>query len=250
MEIHEIKGYISVLYLVEDTKGLLLLDSGCSVDAKAVKSFIEEKLNRPITDLRLVLVTHAHPDHSGGASFFQKMGIPIAGNELSNLWYAGPTGLITWIVDIFLTFVVASKIRKSKVYQNVLFPRKINFDFKLNDGDKLPIFLDWEVLSTPGHTASDISLFHSKTKTAYIADNLISTRQGIIKPYPLTYPLLYKDTLQLYLNKGVETFLMAHYGKSRIEKDVIEKIIKSLSFTPRRHRTTLFKIIRGVFFKK
>ena len=124
-KIHTIEGYIQSLFLVEYPEKLLLLDSGCRSDVPVVHQFIEEELGRSIRDLALVVVTHAHPDHSGGAHYYQqRYGIPIAGTHEMNDWYKGISGIFTQFVDIFLTHYVAYKKKKS--LQNIWFPRFIN----------------------------------------------------------------------------------------------------------------------------
>ena len=64
MKIHTLSGYIQHIYLAEHEHGLLLLD-GCSrADVETVSQFITETLHRPLSDLKLIVVTHMHPDHA------------------------------------------------------------------------------------------------------------------------------------------------------------------------------------------
>ena len=171
---HHIQGYIQTMYLVESEGKLLLLDGGCRCDVETIKKYIETKLNKSIDDLKLVIVTHAHPDHSGGARLFQnKYSIKIAGPEHINEWYAGLSGFLTYWVDILLTHMVA--MRKSGKLQNIFFPRKQNLDYVLSDLDLIPGFEDWKALSAPGHTAVDLTIYNEKENRAYIADNLVGT---------------------------------------------------------------------------
>lgn len=247
MKIHPIRGYICINYVIEYDDKLLLLDSGCRCDVKVIKSFIEDTLLRPFSDLKTVLVSHAHPDHSGGAAYYKKLGIKVGGPKKSNEWYSGLSGFFTYLTDIALTYFVASKLNIEDFYQNVFFPRSIDFDFFLKDGESIPGFEDWEAIKCPGHTASDFSFFHSHTKKAYVADNLITTKRGIIPPYPIVFPQLYKKSLQKYIDLGVEEFLMAHYGRQKIKHEKLTEIILKVKETPRRHRTALPKLIFRFF---
>lgn len=251
MKLHQISGYIAKLYLVEYDHGLLLLDSGCSCDVPLVKSFIENELKRPFKDLKLVCVSHAHPDHSGGASFYQRAGIPIAGKKECNSWYQGLSGFLAYLIDIFLTYYVAKRVRKERVYQNVLFPRKLTFDYFLEESKPLPFFKDWITLETSGHTSTDCSFYHQKSSTAYVADNLIFTSRGLIPPYPLFDPIAYRNSLSRYQTEKISTFLMAHYGKRELTAENIEKVKERASKKPRTHRTMIPKmILRKISFKK
>jgi glyoxylase-like metal-dependent hydrolase (beta-lactamase superfamily II) len=250
MKVHKISGYISVLYLIEYDHGLLLLDGGCRPDVKTVLNFIKENLNRPESDLKLVCVTHAHPDHSGGASFYKKRGIKVVGTQACNQWYRGLSGFFTYLTDIFLTYVVAAKVRKENVYQNVLFSRKVNFDEYLIAGQTLPGFPDWQVIEAPGHTDNDISFYHPSTNTAYIGDNIIAIHNKFMAPYPIVLPVHYKNSLGLYIKLGIKNFLMAHYGAHQVPHSEIEKIISKVSDEPRRHKTALPALLLKLFSSK
>lgn len=249
-KLHVIQGYIQSMFLIEYENTLLLLDSGCRCDVEVVEDFITKTLNRPMSDLKLVVVTHAHPDHSGGACLYQKkFNIKIAAVADVNNWYAGLNGLITYFVDIFLTYLVAKK--KKVGFKNVIFSRRIKkIDTNLRDNEVLEGFADWIVLKTSGHTDSDISLYHEKSSTLYIADNLIKGKTNYYRPYPIFRPEEYKKTLELYLKLKPQRFLLAHFGVEEISPERILYLKESVSQTPRSHRTTLASILLKRFILK
>lgn len=53
------------MYLAEYPDKLMLLDGASRADIPHLKDFIEHQLNRSFTDLKMVVVTHMHPDHAG-----------------------------------------------------------------------------------------------------------------------------------------------------------------------------------------
>lgn len=67
MQLHRIQGYIQTMYLAEYPDKLMLLDGASRADIPHLEDFIEHQLHRPFSDLKLVVVTHMHPDHAGGA---------------------------------------------------------------------------------------------------------------------------------------------------------------------------------------
>lgn len=67
MHIHTIQGYIQTIYLAEYPDKLLLLDGASRADITYLCQFIEQQLARPLSDLKVVVVTHMHPDHAGAA---------------------------------------------------------------------------------------------------------------------------------------------------------------------------------------
>lgn len=250
-KVHEIRGYIQSMYLVEYPDKLLLLDSGTKLDLEVVRDFILNHLKREISDLKLVLISHAHPDHSGGAAYFQKLGIPIAGPHNINDWYKGISGWITYNVDIFLLYLVWTKVKtKKSKFQSVYFPRKLKLDYKLEDKMPIPGFEDWIALHTDGHTQSDLSFYNESNEFIYIADNIVKNRKGFLSPYPVVFPENYKKSLKLYLDLPIKFFAIAHYGIHEISRKQIQQIIETSGDKVRRHRTSLGKIIIGLFRRK
>lgn len=142
MKIHNVRGYIQSLYLVEYDDRLLLLDSGCCCDIEVIEKFIVDNLKRPI---------------------------------------------------------------------------------------------------------SDLTIYHKETNTAYIADNIVSSRTSYNPPYPIIHPNKYKRSLKKYIDLGIENFLLAHYNENKISKDNIEEIIKKAPDIYRSHSNTLFKIFKRLF---
>lgn len=238
------------MYLVEEPEGLLLFDSGTRADVELVKDYIEKTLNRSLKDLKLVCVSHAHPDHSGGAFYFQKLGIPIAGTELLNDWYKGISGAWVYIVDVGLTYMVWTKRKKEgDKLKNLFFPRRLNFDYLLKDGDSLPIFKNWKALRTSGHTYSDLSFYHEKEGVVYVADNLISKKNGFIFPYPIVNPKAYKESLEKYRDLKPNKLLLAHYGEIPYEEEQLKELIEKVPSKSRRHKNSLIPILFS-FVKK
>ena len=231
------------MYLIESNEGLFLLDSGCRCDVDLIKNYIEIELKRDLNELKIVLVTHAHPDHSGGAYFYKKrFGTKIAGPVNINKWYGGLSGIITYWIDILLTYLVA--LRKDKGIKNIIFPRKLKLDFDLVDGSKVPGFENWEVLHSPGHTADDLTIYCKETQTAYIADKIVGSSRSFFRPYPLTFPDEYKKSLKRYMNLGIETFLLAHHGENKIPYEKIQDLIDGAPRVPRVHKNTLRTILK------
>lgn len=170
-KIHQIEGYIQTIYLIEDNNKLLLLDGCTRADVQNVINYIQDILNRPLSDLKLVIATHSHPDQLGGIELFQKRGIQVAGPSGLGKEYFGLIGVINYLIDIALSHLVA--INKKKKIQNIFYKRKVKVDYILEDNSPLPGFPHWMAFKTPGHTNIDISIIHQESKTAYVADNIV-----------------------------------------------------------------------------
>ncbi|MCO4799187.1 MAG: MBL fold metallo-hydrolase, partial [Colwelliaceae bacterium] len=139
MKLHQLQGYIQTILLAEYPDRLLLLDGCCRADVTFIKNYITKTLNRPLNHLKLIVVTHMHPDHAGGARKLRGLtGCNIACANVSGEWYSGLDGKLMHITDILLTRWVANKMKKKQRW--LWYPTKLNADFKLNDGEILPNF--------------------------------------------------------------------------------------------------------------
>jgi metallo-beta-lactamase class B len=70
--IHMLGGLpLSAVYAIETSKGLVLIDSGLENDAGQVRSELAQ-LGLDWHEIRAVLITHVHADHSGGAAWLRE----------------------------------------------------------------------------------------------------------------------------------------------------------------------------------
>lgn len=245
MKIHEIKGYMQSIYLVEYTDKLLLLDGGSRVDVVLIQDFIEKQLNRNITDLKLVVVTHVHPDHAGGVSQLKKISkCKVAMANKKPYWYAGSTSLANYFIDIALAHLVAKKSKKP--FRFLFYNPFITPDVYLSDGQALPNFTDWVAIHTQGHTDRDLTLVNATNKIAYTADLIIKTRRGFIPPFPIYMPKGYRASLEKVKSLALDNLLLAH--GSQVAFEAVD-FIGLLEKTPKRALTN-FSVISNKIKKK
>lgn len=244
MKVHLIKGYIQSTYLIEYPNKLLLIDSGCYCDRFLIEEYIEKKLKRNISELKLILISHIHNDHAGSAKYFQKKyNIPLLGHKLLNSWYQGPSGFINYIVDTLLTWYVAKKKKKS--LKNILHNPYFKLNYEAENEMTIPGFSDWLVLFTPGHTNSDLTFINKKHKTLYIADNIIKTRTKFITPHPITLPKKYKESLEKYKEYTDFKFMLAHGEITKLQNSDIEKLQNNSPLQALSNRKVLFEILKN-----
>ena len=234
MKIHTLPGYIQHIYLVEEDNKLLLLD-GCSrADVDKVCTYITQTLGRPLSDLALMVVTHMHPDHAGGAiRLRERTGAQVAAHPKAPHWYSGVTGRVAHSIDLLLTLWVASRIGKPKMpvwYNPVLTP-----DLLLQDGQRLPGFANWQIMYTPGHTNHDLSVVHVPSQQAYIADVLVKVKGELVPPYPLCHPNQYRDSLTKLAQSQIDTFFCAHVEPTKKDDIDFEHVIENAPRKPKNH---------------
>ena len=241
MKIHELSGYIEVIYLVEYDHGLLLLDGCCRADIDLIQQFITQDLGRPITDLKTVVVTHMHPDHAGGAHLLRKLtGCRLVSADKDFPWYRGINGILMHWLDVLLTWYVARKMKKPLKW--VWYSRVLKPDVKIRDGERVPEFEDWQILETPGHTDRCLSLWHKPSHRIYIADVMIKLRNRFISPFPLFHPNKYKATIERIESMNADGLLLAHGGQVHPNEIDFKDFLSRTPNSPRTPlRATLFK---------
>ena len=234
IKLHKIDGYIQTILLAEYTDKLLLLD-GCSrADVSLIKHFIKDTLQRPLTDLHLIVVTHMHPDHAGAAHKLREItGCKIASANVNGQWYSGFDGKLMHITDLLLTRWVANK--KKQPQRRLWYSSTLSPDYKLNDNESLPGFEDWHAIETQGHTDRDISLHHLPSNKVYIADLIVATRRGFIPPFPVFYPERYRNSLKKIAKLNAKSVILAHGGEVNLSQHDFEQVLAKAPTKPVTH---------------
>jgi glyoxylase-like metal-dependent hydrolase (beta-lactamase superfamily II) len=212
-----LKGHIQSIYLVEYPEKLLLLDGCCRADISKLEQFITGELNRPFSDLKLIVVTHMHPDHAGAAHKLRKLsGCKIASANMSSQWYRGLNGRFTHLVDIALAMWVASRMGKAR--KNLWYSPHLKIDYALDDQAKLPGFDEWCVMLTSGHTDRDLSVLHLPSKRIYVADLLVKVKDRFIPPIPVNYPDQYRASILTVQALQPASIMLAHGGEVQLSE--------------------------------
>ncbi|CFX00853.1 Beta-lactamase-like [Syntrophomonas zehnderi OL-4] len=207
--LHVIPGYITNIFLAEYEHGLLLLDCGAASDVQRIEDYCLQNLKRSPQDIKLAVVTHIHPDHSGGAANLRnRFGTLIASQNELDRWYAGPGGFIQHKLDRFMMQGVARRMQRS--LEKTFFPRRINADFLLSDGDSLPIFQDWQAIHVPGHTSHDLVLYNQAESLLYVSDCVLEVKGKYQNPLPIMFPEQMLSSYTKLSTLDAATILLAH----------------------------------------
>ena len=205
-------------YLLYNNSAAILVDTG---HKKTIQSFVSglAEINKQPEDLDLIILTHTHFDHAGGAAAIRQMtGAPLAVHrEEAEFLKKGrtplPSGtrwkgkLIVFLGNIFT--------RKVANYPPVEADIIIDDEYDLS-GYGIP----GKVVHTPGHTSGSVSVLLG-TGEALVGDNILGLS------FKTQYPPFANDrtgvlkSWQLYIERGMKTLLPAHGGRVKIE--AIEK---------------------------
>ncbi|HAN76868.1 MAG TPA: Zn-dependent hydrolase [Bacteroidales bacterium] len=244
-KIHELNGHIQKIYLAEYPEKLLLMDGASKSDISIIKNLITKELNKPLHQLKLVAVSHMHPDHCGAVNQLRKLtDVKTSAHTNADLWYSGLRGRLQHIIDLSFTWFVI--LKTGKKLKSTFHPRKIKPDFPLLGGEELPFFTDWQVIHCPGHTSHDLLLYHKQMKILYAADLILKINTKILLPFPVTLPNLMNESLEKLKNLDIETIFSAHGGI--IEKFDKNQLFSNLQLLLNKKQTGFFKY--AVFFTR
>ena len=246
IEIVGLKGHIQTTYLAVYPDKLLLLDGGCRSDVTKILSYITDTLGRSIDELKVVVVTHMHPDHAGGVSLLkQKTGCLVVSADKPKPWYQGVQGRVSHLVDIGLAYFVAS--RQGKPFEYLWYDPILEPDVRVKDGDSIPFFDDWQILETPGHTDRDLSLWHRPSHRIYTADLILKIKTKFVAPYLVSLPKKYKQSLYKVMALNPDELLLAHGERVKLDQQVYLDLIDK---TPEQPRTVSYTLRHKLFKSK
>lgn len=234
MEIKQINGYIQSIYLAVYQDKILLLDGCCKADVDLIYRYITKELNRPISQLKAVVVTHMHPDHAGAANTLKsRYGCKILTGNVAGQWYSGIDGVLMYVTDILLTKWVAKRMKKPN--KHIWFMPRLKVDHALSDGESIPGFEDWQVVETHGHTDRDISLHHAASKRVYVGDLAVKVKSKFIPPFPVFYPNRYRNSLQKIEKLRPKYVILAHGGEVKISHEEYLHLVDLAPKVPTTH---------------
>lgn len=207
-KLHTLSGYVSNIYMAEYDHGILLMDGLAVSDAARVEDYCA-KIGRRAEDIKLIVVCHMHPDHSGAATVLRtRYGIPVAAHPAVDRWYSGLTGYLQYKMDLMFTQIYA--LGRKVPTEDVASSRQIKPDYRLKEGEALPFFPDWSVIYTPGHTRHDISLYNQGSRLMYASDCLVNFNGKSMLPMPLPFRSLMRCTYAKLSSMDIESLLIAH----------------------------------------
>lgn len=168
----EVKRYINI-YLITG-ESCYLIDSGVSGSEKIIDEYLHS-IGRNISDIKGIFLTHAHPDHIGGAAEIKR---------ITDCKVYAPMLELDWIEDIDIQY-------RERPVPNfyILLSESVKVDVPLHDGDKVTLEDGLEIcaLLTRGHSRGSMSFI--------LGNNMIFTGDAIPVAHDLPIFIDYGQSL-------------------------------------------------------
>lgn len=177
-------GAVNVHLIDSGDEGLTMIDTGFPKNAPDIEEGLRS-IGRDPSDLTNILITHAHPDHLGSAAHFSARSVPVSLPE-EEAWIARSgrydltmkprPGLIRGIMFRMMF----------RGYESYEFPA-FEPQRTLRGGQVLSIAGGIEVIPTPGHSTSHVSLLWRRDR------NVLFTGDAVVNMPILGYAPGYDD---------------------------------------------------------
>lgn len=182
-------------FVIESNGELTLIDTGFKNSTDKIFAAIEKAGKKP-ENIKQIILTHSHPDHSGSAAAIKnKLNVPLyIHEEDATLLEQGIGGRLPHEVSpgILNKILFNLFIKKSPNQTDA-----VVVDEKLKDGDVLPIAGGLKVIHTPGHSKGHVALL-LESDGVLIAGDLCANMMG------LWYSTVYESRAE-----GVKSILKA-----------------------------------------
>ena len=182
--VHRIEGINgSNAVLVVDEK-MAVVDTGIPGNGNAVVSYIR-KLGRRPTDLRWILLTHFHSDHSGSAAELHELtGAAVVAHRAET--ELGPDGRLLlrkgnegqqapfWYV------LMQGRLRRPQRDDTRYHDTEVNET--VEHGDVIPVLGGLRIIHTPGHTPGSICPLLEGPQVIFLGDSVLNNRDRLSRP--------------------------------------------------------------------
>ena len=144
---------------------VVLIDAGGRFSAGPVEAGLRS-LGRSLRDVRLIALTHYHPDHTGGLAGL----VAASGAEVAS--HSTEAGFLCGDQPPPSPFRVAAVSAALRPVLPFTYGACVPVQHRLNDGDVLPGPTEVQVVHSPGHTAGSVCYYLPASKSVIVGDAL------------------------------------------------------------------------------
>lgn len=208
-------------YLVTTTKGYILIDSGYSINRKDLEKQLEDA-GCTSKNLKLILITHGHFDHTGNCAFLrEKYGAQIAMHkgdlpmvETGDMFY-NKNLIMRTLGKIMFFFLMRGTFEK------------FTPDILIEDKQDLtPYELEAEIIHIPGHSKGSIGIL--TTNHDLICGDLLTNIKNPQKNTLIDNQEEFDTSVEQVMSREIETVYPGH-GKPFPMEQFIQNNLNNLA---------------------
>ena len=220
--IYQLKARAARVTVLSSPEGLVLVDAGGRGSLRMLAAGVKA-LGWAPADIRLVVVTHWHPDHTGGLKeVVGASSARVGAHPLDARVIAGEAPLPTphqhpLLASLWRPFL--------PIFQG----KPVPVDVPLEDGASLPGAPDVRVVHTPGHTPGSICLYVASQRVLIVGDALTRRWGRLFPPAPsVTWDSHQAmESLKKLASLDVETICFSHYAPLRVNaRGALQRLVE------------------------
>jgi glyoxylase-like metal-dependent hydrolase (beta-lactamase superfamily II) len=183
--LHRLGDHIVNFYLIEEPDGLVLIDAGVPAHSSLLRDQLAE-LGATTADIRAVLLTHGHPDHTGLAQSLQQAGADIWVHEQdakilrsgprSGMRHAKPErSMVPYLLRRPAAIATPLHLARAGAFTAPAVPdvRVFDTDRRLDEVPGAP-----QAITLPGHTPGSAAYLFANRGLLFTGDALV-THDGL-----------------------------------------------------------------------
>jgi glyoxylase-like metal-dependent hydrolase (beta-lactamase superfamily II) len=171
--VHFIPGTIANTYLIIESNGLVLVDTGLPGSLTKILRYLDNLGFEP-KHLKHIIITHSDDDHYGCLYSLKKLtpakihASPIEANAMAQ----GRSSRALRLKGV--------KKLAAKTLRVFIRSHPVGVDCLVEDGQVLPFLGGLQVIATPGHTPGHISLYSPSQGVLFAGDSMRSTGEALL----------------------------------------------------------------------
>ncbi|MFN8561835.1 MAG: MBL fold metallo-hydrolase [Anaerolineae bacterium] len=171
------------VYLIEDADGLTIIDGGIAQTANRLIRQITGS-GRRLSDIKRILLTHAHPDHVGALVELQaRSGAEVITSEIEKPYADGTLPIVRPDLESLSSW--------ERQMPTIPMPKKLpTVDRTVSDGDVIEALGGLQVIATPGHSPGHVSFWQPERKILFVGDVIMNAfgLSGMRLPFTVSTP--------------------------------------------------------------
>lgn len=204
-DVHQLRALGARVTVLKAPDGVVIIDTGSRGSLHVIAAGLKALRVAP-EQVRLIALTHCHPDHAGGlAELVDYTSAPVAIHHTE-------AGIVRGD-DPAPSFLRRQALHQAHPLFAMFNSRPVTVRYPLNDGELLPETEGVRVIHTPGHTEGSICLYAEAARVLIVGDALQFRFGKLLAPSWLFTrdPEMARASLAKLLDVDFTTLCFSHF---------------------------------------